>query len=76
MDILPDGDLKDIGVGHPYVPKDESEGREINLAEQRDSFLLSSRERVYNLWEKRQETQEDYKVFIRLRREKIRTKAN
>lgn len=43
LDILQDGDLKGTGAGHTFVPKDNSERRKINLAEQRDSFLLSSR---------------------------------
>ena len=63
LDILQGGSLKGTVAGCPYVPQDELLGKTISLAEQ-GALAGSKRRRVYHLWKKGQETQEECRGLV------------
>lgn len=66
-----EGSLKGVGVGCPFVLKDEPVRRKISLAEQ-GAFATAQGKRIYDLWEKVQATQQEYKDVINICTEKNR----
>lgn len=63
------GFLKAQKKGHPHVLKMNQQGRRLTWLEK---SACSLGRRVYGLWKREQGTWEDYKVIVRLSREKIR----
>lgn len=61
--LLPEGILKGAEAAHPLL-KDEPVGKMTSLVEQR-ALAGTQERRVYDLWKKGQETQEDYKDALR-----------
>lgn len=67
-----EGSLKGVGVGCPFVLKDEPVRRKISLAEQGAFATAQGKNRIYDLWEKGQATQQEYKDVINICTEKNR----
>lgn len=66
------GNLKGTGADCPFVLKDEPVRKKLSLVEQGVFAANQGKNRIYDLWEKGQAIQEEYKDVIRICTEKTR----